>query len=76
VVATTAATAFESMQDVIVTTKPKSAQAVFETMSTKSEPAEEVFETATHKTPAPAPVSESVFQSGVRSVKRLLWRAS
>ncbi|KAF7674910.1 hypothetical protein GT037_006673 [Alternaria burnsii] len=62
VVATiTATTASESAEDATVTTK--------------SEPTEEVPTVATLKTPAPASISESVFQSGVRSMKRLLWPA-
>lgn len=61
VATTTATTASESAEDATVTTK--------------SEPTEEVPTIATLKTPAPASISESVFQSGVRSMKRLLWRA-
>ena len=74
-VATTATTVLESAKEAPVTMEPESAQAMFEPTSTKSEPGEEVLETATHKTPAPAPISKSVLQSGVRSIKRLLWRA-
>ncbi|CAN9306445.1 unnamed protein product [Alternaria alternata] len=61
VATTTATTASESAEDATVTTK--------------SEPTEEVPTIATLKTPAPASISESVFQSGVRSMRRLLWRA-
>ncbi|KAG9188755.1 hypothetical protein G6011_07460 [Alternaria panax] len=75
-VPTTATTALESTDGAMTTrTESTSTQATFESAPTKSEPAEETFAIAAPKTPAPAPITESIFQSGVRSVKRLLWRA-
>jgi hypothetical protein len=72
VVTTTVTTALGYTEDVAATTVVDPAEDA--PVTTKPEPTGDVPETATHKTPAPAPISESVFQSGVRSVKRLLWR--
>ncbi|KAL1794703.1 hypothetical protein ACET3X_006519 [Alternaria dauci] len=80
VVATTATMAFESREDTAVAFEPaQDATLAFEaakdaTETTKSEPQEEIPTIATLRTPTPASMSESVFQSGIRSVKRLLWR--
>jgi hypothetical protein len=38
-------------------------------------PTENIAQQKTEQTPIAAPINESVFQSGFRSVKKLLWRS-
>ena len=79
----TATTILGSTKDATASAQPSSPQIAPSSPQVGSKPTpqspkpqEEVLPTTAHKTPAPAPISESVFQSGVRSVKKLFWRGS